>query len=160
MKLAFLKRDIPKRAMLVVVALAAAAGVVTGREKPALELLQEKAAPPARADFPIDLTKLERVEAGLPEADPFAPRSFGAQAQPQAAPGRPEVPPLPFQYVGKVIENGKQEVYVMRGDELLAIERGQKIGSDYRVDRITGKSITFTYLPLKTRQTLDLPAVN
>jgi hypothetical protein len=161
MKLAFLQRDIPKRALLVVVALAAVAGVVTGREKPAPEVVQERIAPAPKADFSIDLAKLERIEAGLPAGDPFAPRSFGAQESPQAAaPARPEVPPLPFQYVGKVIEDGKQEVYVLRGDELLAIARGQKIGNDYRVDKITGKSITFTYLPLKTRQTLDLPAAN
>ena len=162
MNLAFLNRDIPKRAMLVVVALAAVAGVVTGREKPAIELSEEKVqrqVPPVA--LAIDLAKLERAETGLPLADPFAPRSFGTEARPRAAaPDKPAVPPLPFQYVGKVIEDGKQEVYVMRDGELLAIASGQKIGNEYRVDRVTGKSITFTYLPLKTRQTLDLPAPN
>ena len=37
MNLSFLKRDIPKRALLVVLTLAAVAGVVTGREKPAVQ---------------------------------------------------------------------------------------------------------------------------
>jgi hypothetical protein len=163
MNLSFLKRDIPKRALLVVVTLAAVAGVVTGREKPAIEVVEERAGRPIPAMADIDLAKLERPEAGLPQNDPFAQRSFGAAPKaPRAAAGdaRPALPPLPFQYIGKVIENGKQEVYVMRGDELLAIARGQKIGNEYRVDRITGTSITFTYLPSKTRQTLDLPAAN
>lgn len=162
MNLSFLKRDIPKRALLVVLTLAAVAGVVTGREKPAVQVIQEKSAPRAEALADIDLDKLVRAESSLPQNDPFAARSFGAapQAQAGAAPARPEVPPLPFQYIGRVTENGKQEVYVMRGDEVITLERGQKIGNEYRVDKITGKSITFTYLPLKTRQTLDLPAVN
>jgi hypothetical protein len=162
MNLSFLKRDIPKRALLVVVTLAAVAGVVTGREKPAIEVVQERITPKTGVVADIDLDKLVRAESSLPQKDPFAQRSFGAARQPQAgaAPGKPELPPLPFQYIGRVTENGKQEVYVMRGDEVLTLERGQKIGNEYRVDKITGKSITFTYLPLKTRQTLDLPAVN
>ena len=43
----------------------------------------------------------------------------------------------------------------MRGDELLTIAAGQKIG-DYRVEQIADAGISFTYLPLKTKQTLDL----
>jgi hypothetical protein len=162
MNLSFLKRDIPKRALLVVVTLAAVASVVTGREKPAVEIVQERTGrPPVQSLADIDLDKLARAEGSLPQADPFAQRSFGAQPkQAAAAESRPAVPPLPFQYIGKVIENGRQEVYVMRGDEVLTLARGQKIGNEYRVDKITGTSITFTYLPLKTRQTLDLPAVN
>lgn len=163
MNLSFLKRDIPKRALLVVVTLAAVAGVVTGREKPAIEVVEERIHKQIQPAMDIDLAKLERPEASLPQNDPFAARSFGAAQKPQAAgaaPSKPDVPPLPFQYIGKVIENGKQEVYVMRGDEVLTLASGQKIGNEYRVDKITGKSITFTYLPLKTRQTLDLPAPN
>lgn len=161
MRLWFPKRDIPKRALVVVVTLAAVAGVVTGRERPALEVIEERSAPRIERDAPIDLSKLARGAAGLPQSDPFAPRDFGpAPARAAAAAPRPEVPPLPFAYVGKVIEDGKQEVYVMRGDELITVARGQKIGNEYRVERITPTGITFTYLPLKTRQTLDLPAAN
>ena len=43
----------------------------------------------------------------------------------------------------------------MRGEELLSIAPGQKLG-DYRVDRIGEAAISFTYLPLKTKQTLVL----
>jgi hypothetical protein len=162
MNFAFLKRDIPKRALVVVVVLAAVAGVVTGREKPGIDIVEDKVGRRIEPTLHIDLAKLERAEAALPTTDPFAPRAFGAQARPPraAAPEKPALPPLPFQYVGKVIEDGKQEVYVMRGEELLALAHGQKIGNEYRVERITGKSITFTYLPLKTTQTLDLPAPN
>jgi hypothetical protein len=43
----------------------------------------------------------------------------------------------------------------MQGDELISIAAGPKLG-EYRVDRISEASIAFTYLPLRTQQTLDL----
>jgi hypothetical protein len=160
MRIPFLKRDFPKRAAAVIVALAAVAGVVAGREKPAIELVEAKVsriAPVAEAE--IDLGKLSRVEASLPQVDPFARRSFAPAAQPSvaAAPAAPTAPPLPFRYFGKLTEKGKTEVYVMRGQDLISIAAGQRIDGEYRVDRITESTISFTYLPLKTNQTMDLP---
>jgi hypothetical protein len=64
-------------------------------------------------------------------------------------------PALPFQYFGRLTENGKTEVFVMRGEELIALAAGQTIG-DYRVEQVAEASISFTYLPLKMKQTLDL----
>ena len=43
----------------------------------------------------------------------------------------------------------------MRGDELLTVAAGQNIG-EYRVDQVNEASIAFTYLPLKTKQTMEL----
>jgi len=161
--LSFLKGDLPKkRAAVTVAALILVVGVVAGREKPALELVRERAPQAAAAaDDGIDLDKLRRGEASLPQNDPFA-RMKGAEKQAATAPqspAKPVAPPLPFQYFGRLTENGKTEVFVMRGEELLSIAAGQKVG-DYRVDKVTDASISFTYLPLKMKQTLDLPAVN
>jgi hypothetical protein len=135
-----------------------AAGVVAGRERPALELFPERTAQaPAPAADGIDLERLRRGESGAPHVDPFAKRDFGPKAPkpPVARPAKPEAPPLPFQYFGRVTENGKTEVFVLRGDELLAIEPGQTLG-EYRVEAVGETSIAFTYLPLKTRHTLEL----
>jgi hypothetical protein len=146
-----------KNAAIVAAAVTVVAGVVAGRERPTVELIQEK--PRAAAvDDGIDLAKLQRPEATVPQNDPFA-RNFGQPkpAQVSSAPvvEKPVAPPLPFQYFGRLTENGKTEVFVMRGEELLAISPGQKIG-DYRVDQVAEAGISFTYLPLKTKQTLDL----
>jgi hypothetical protein len=164
--LSFLKGEFPKkRAAVTIAAVILVVGVVAGREKPALELVQERAPRAAvAADDGIDLDKLRRGEASLPQNDPFSRKNFGGQnpVAPVAVPNvpaKPVAPPLPFQYFGKLIENGKTEVFVMRGEELLSIAAGQKVG-DYRVDQLTDSSISFTYLPLKMKQTLDLPAVN
>jgi hypothetical protein len=44
---------------------------------------------------------------------------------------------------------------VTRGEELIAVAAGQRIG-DYKVEQVADTSISFTYLPMKMRQTLDL----
>jgi hypothetical protein len=136
-------------------------GVVAGRERPALELIQERAPQVAAAsDDGIDLAKLQRGEASLPHIDPFASMKGMEKAAPAAqAPAKPTAPPLPFQYFGRLTEKGKTEVFVLRGEELLTVSAGQKIG-DYRVDNVSDSRIAFTYLPLKMKQTLDFPTVN
>ena len=168
MKLAFfergiLKRNVPKRpAIAIAVTLVAAASLVIGRERPALEVVESSPArtPNTAAALEIDLDKLRRVaEADAPKGDPFAPRSFAPKPRAQrgaAAASAPKgAPPLPFTYIGWVSQDGKTDVYVQRGEELISIAAGQKIEPDYRVDSITDSSIAFTYLPMKTRQVLE-----
>ena len=142
-----------KNAAIIAAAVTVVAGVVAGREKPAIEIVQEKARPVA--DDGIDLGKLRRPESSLPQNDPFSRGLPEARPQVAAVAEKPVAPPLPFRYFGRLTENGKTEVFVMQGDELLTIAAGQQIG-DYRVEQIAAASISFTYLPMKTRQTLDL----
>jgi hypothetical protein len=151
-----LKSAIGRRAVLTVTILGLVASVVAGRERP-VQVVE----PAARIDTrirpsaeEIDLSNLERAENPAPAADPFASRSF---AGPQAAakPAKPAAPELPFRYVGKIIENGRLSVFLSRGEESLSVKAGQTIG-EYRVESVTESEITFTYLPLKTRQTLPL----
>ena len=142
------------RIAFAVLILALLAGVVVGREKPT-ELIIEK----ARTEGPdFDVSRLERPEAAAPAGDPFARRSFGAPpaAQQASAPARPEAPELPFRYMGKVIEDGKLEILLLRGDEHFSVTAGQKIGDEYRLDKVTTSSLTFTYLPMKKKQTLEI----
>jgi hypothetical protein len=154
LNLLFLK----KRSVITVTALALAAGLVAGRERPTLDLIQERA-PSARvvqADD-IDLSRLQRGEATTPQTDLFARRDFAPQKQQQAkaVAEKPVAPPLPFKYFGRLTEKGKTDVYVMRGEDLLAVAPGETLG-EYRVDAVSDASISFTYLPLKTKQTLGL----
>ena len=148
-----------KRERIVVIAGAVllVAGVVAGRERPTLELIETRApsAATVAADDGIDLAKLERNVGSLPQRDPF--KTIQVQAAASAAPvaAKPVAPPLPFRYFGRLTENGKEDVFVMRGDELLSIQAGKTYG-EYRVDQVAEARITFTYLPLKTKQTLDL----
>jgi hypothetical protein len=149
-----------KRVAAILGAVTLVVGVVAGRERPALELIHERAPQVAAAgDDGIDLAKLQRGEASLPQVDLFQPKGFAPAKPALQAAAKPSAPPLPFQFFGRLTEKGKTEVFVMRGGELLSIAPGQKLG-DYRVDQVTESRIQFTYLPLKTKQSLDLPAVN
>lgn len=144
-----------KNAAIVAAAVTVVAGVVAGRERPSAELVLERAKP--AQDDGIDLARLQRSEAAVPQSDPFA-RNFGPSKPAQAvaaAAEKPAAPPLPFRYFGRLTENGKTEVFVMRGEDLLTLAPGQTIG-EYRVDQIADASIRFTYLPMKMQQTLDL----
>jgi hypothetical protein len=167
MKIALPKAQLPRRVLAVTALLVAVATVVAGRERPAIELPARAALQPARAAAgampDIDLAKLERREAAAPQNDPFAARSFAPPPAPRAraaadsAPSAPpSAPPLPFVYAGKVIAEGETELFVMRGDELIAVAVGQRIDGEYRVDAVSDSSIRFTYLPLNAQQSLEL----
>jgi hypothetical protein len=170
-----------KRVLIPVIGLALIASVVVGRERPSgavsepaarIDTRLQSSRAPAQ-DLDLDLSKLDRGadEAKTdspPAVDPFARRTFApAQDAPQAGatPASPtEAPPLPFTYLGKAIEDGKLEVFLSRGEKSYSVKaglkRGQQIDDEYRVDKVTQGSVTFTYLPLNTTQTLDIPAVN
>jgi hypothetical protein len=100
-------------------------------------------------------------------ADPFATATLSPPPPPQqrAAAARlpaavPAMPPLPFRYVGRLLDKGKREVLLMRGEHLFSIAAGDKIGDEYLVDHVGDSSIRFTYLPLKMKQNMQLPGVN
>ncbi len=145
-----------RRIAIAVGAAVLVAGVVAGRERPTIDLVENRVAVVQAADDGINLEKLRRNEATLPLNDPFAARNFAPRQEPRPVQeAKPTAPPVPFKYFGRLTEGGKTETFVMQGDDLISIAAGQKIG-EYRVDQISEASIAFTYLPLKTKQTLNL----
>ena len=139
---------------------ALASVVATGREQPSA--IVEPAAPRVDTrlqaqDGDIDLGKLEERQDEGAKVDAFAPRNFAPVIPPQAAaaPAKREAPPLPFKYLGKMVEDGKLSVFLTNGDESITVHAGERVG-DYRVDKITEAEVRFTYLPLKTKQSLPL----
>jgi type IV pilus biogenesis protein PilP len=164
---ALLSRGVPPRAVLPVLALALIASVVIGREKPAEMVAavdvqperSERAANVARQELAIDLDRLQQREMQNMKTDPFAPLPVeqAAAVTSQPAPA-PQAPALPFVYVGKMVDGEKTAVFVSKGDENYSLTPGQTIAGDYRVEKITDASVTFTYLPMKKRQTLNFTA--
>jgi len=152
-------KPIVRKTLIVLAAAGLVASVVAGRERPAAEIVE----PAARIDTRIragedlDLSKLERPADEGARADLFANRSFD-EGNATAKAGKAEKsgpPPLPFAYLGKLIEDGKLAVFLSRGGESLSVAQGDTIG-EYRVDSVSETEITFTYLPLKTKQKLPL----
>ena len=150
-----------KKALAAVAVVGALASVVTGRENPAPAVVEpvQRVDTRLQVDADFDLTKLaERMSEGA-KVDAFAPRNFSPVIPPQgegkAAAARPEAPPLPFRYLGKMIEDGKTKIFLANGEESITATPGQRIG-DYRIDKITEAEVRITYLPLKQQQSLPL----
>jgi hypothetical protein len=169
-----LKRDIPVRATLAVLALALLATAVTGREEdpaaPGVEpgAARTEAAPSESALPDIDLDKLQRrmTEDKVPDLfalrDP-APHKKIARPPPnlsKAERAALSVPPLPFTYLGQVLDGGKLAVFLAQGNEHYSVQAGQKIGEQYRVERIRDDAVVLTYLPLGLQQVLTIPVSN
>lgn len=77
-----------------------------------------------------------------------------------APPPPPQAPPLPFTYMGKMIEDGKVTVFLVRGDRNVIVRAGDTIEGVYRVDSIDDRFVQFTYLPLNQTQQLAFGAAS
>jgi hypothetical protein len=116
----------------------------------------------------LHLEKLQSRDLGTPSRDPFAVRKPRADKPklPATAPVRivaapppaPAAPPLPFTYLGKLVEGDDVAVFLSRGDRNLIVRQGETIDSMYRVELIAESAITLTYLPLNQRQTIVIGA--
>lgn len=161
-----LTRKVSPRAALAVAALALLASVVSGREKrdlapdpaPAARVAAAAAAPAPTVDF--DPEKLARPRSQEPIADLFAPPPSAAPAAQAVAEAPPSAPPLPFRYIAKIIDGDRTAVFLMNGEDHYNVQPGQVIDKTYKVERVTETAVTFTYLPLGTRQVLPVPALN
>ncbi len=172
----FLSRDVPPGAALTVVALALLATLVTGREEapgvatpakePARLATPAKVEPaPGTAADDLDLERLKRArkEGTVPELFaaqswvPTAPPAAPALQSKPAAPPAPAAPPLPFQYLGRMVDGDKTVIFLARNQEPLSVTVGHTIENTYKVENVSDSAITFIYLPLGTQQTLALP---
>jgi hypothetical protein len=120
---------------------------------------------PAQSAPELDVRELKRERNPAEVTDLFAPRKprvavvpapANSEPAPQAPP--PSAPPLPFIYLGKLVDGDKLEIFVARGEDHYSVEKGKTIDSRYRVEKVTASAVTFIYLPLGTRQTLPIPA--
>jgi hypothetical protein len=72
----------------------------------------------------------------------------------------PTAPPLPFTYVGKLIQDGKLAVFIgMQGRDML-IKKDETIAQTYHVDDISATEVKMTYIPLQIQQILKLESLN
>lgn len=91
--------------------------------------------------------------------DPFRNKSWVVAPQP-LPPAKSTAPPLPFQYLGKVIEDGGIRVFLNHQGQNLIVSAGDVINGLYTVVGIAGSQMTFLYQPLKEKQALSIGADN
>jgi hypothetical protein len=72
----------------------------------------------------------------------------------------PLAPPVPFRYLGKIVDGERTAVFLVRNDEHFLAVPGATLAGQYRVEDITSTAITLVYLPLGTRQSVPIPERN
>jgi hypothetical protein len=103
--------------------------------------------------LPIVLTALLLLSLGDPAlaCEPRLQRIAQVKLSPPPAP-----PPLPFRYIGRVVQDGRVEVLLLRGAQHFSVAAGGALGSQYRVEKIGESEILILYLPLNVQQVLPL----
>jgi hypothetical protein len=159
------RRDIPAGAAIAITALVMVANAVTGDEKPrgdttaAAESTKEAPRPGTAED--LDIERLKRPRQETPPPDLFAPRppvKPVAVAAAPTAPPTPTAPPLPFKYLGRLVDDGKVMVFLEGSQRSIAASAGETLDGTYLLESIGDSVVQFVYLPLGTRQTLAIPA--
>ena len=105
----------------------------------------------------LDLERLERRKFSSQAGAIFGSQSWVPPPPPPPVfekPRAPSPPPLQFKYLGKVIEGEETRVFLTLADRNYIVKPGERINNQYRIDEVNDQAITFTYLPLNTKQVL------
>ncbi|HZV98506.1 MAG TPA: hypothetical protein VFF74_05910 [Methylophilaceae bacterium] len=76
-------------------------------------------------------------------------------ARPVPAP-KPMAPPLPYSYMGRILDKGKVTVFLTRDEKPYVVQVGDVLDGQYRVDLIQPPVMELTYLPLAQKQRLNI----
>jgi hypothetical protein len=118
-----------------------------------------RAAPVAEPQLAmLDLKPLRRGDGPASIHDAFAVRSWLPPKPVRSGPPpKPEAPPLPFTYTGKLVEEGKPTlVFLTKQNDNYVVRAGDVLENTYRVEEVGPETMTLSYLPLNVRQTLSI----
>lgn len=117
---------------------------------------EKKAQGPAAEPAILKLEKLQREPAEDTATNLFAAKSWYVPPPPPKLlpPPPPSAPPLPFAYMGKLIDDGQMTVFLTKQDRNYVVKTGDTIDGTYKVEEVSARMMTLTYLPLKIKQTL------
>lgn len=155
--------------LLVALGLTLLAAAWVGREKAeVVEPVQaERPAAARQASVPADqgagvrgiglkMSSLLRTPRDQAASDLFAARSWYVPPPPPKPlpPPPPSAPPLPFSFMGKMMDEGKLTVYLSAQERNYVVRTGDTIDGTYKVEEVGARMLTLTYLPLNIKQTL------
>jgi hypothetical protein len=75
---------------------------------------------------------------------------------PYVPPPPPQAPALPFSYMGSWQEDSTTTYYLTRGSLPVSVRAGQILDGAWQLEPVTGKTLNFTYLPLKQVRSLRM----
>lgn len=113
------------------------------------------------ADDDIPTIVITRAGVETPQNDPFLSRVPPPPAPALPPPPPPlSAPPLPFVYLGKMVEDGATVVFLGKQDNNYSVRAGDTLDKLYRLEKIDDQAITLVYLPLDQQQTLFIGSNN
>lgn len=69
---------------------------------------------------------------------------------------KPVAPPLPYVYLGQLLQDGKQTVFMKLGDEPLALISGDVTDDGWRLEQIETRALLFTHLATGDQRRLEI----
>lgn len=116
------------------------------------------AIPPASANEAPLRTERFAIPAGS-QGNLFPVRGWLPPPPVAQAVAAPKAPPLPFKYLGKVLEDGGVVAFVSEGTRTHLLRKGDAL-PPYRVENVTPQEATLVYLPLNETQRLNFGSAN
>jgi hypothetical protein len=91
---------------------------------------------------------------------PLKPVAMAAKKVKPGPPPAPEAPPLPFRFLGRLVEDGKVAYFLQLNERNLVMRVGDTVDQTYTLEGINHGTLSFMYLPLHLKQSLDVGEVN
>lgn len=118
----------------------------------------------------LDLQRLQATRAQQPTAELFGVKSWYVPPPPPPPPApapvalpvpvNPTAPPLPFTFMGRMTEEDRVSVFLIKGERAYIAAEGDVIDGMYRMEKIQARQVTLRYLPLDMEQILALKDPN
>jgi hypothetical protein len=89
-------------------------------------------------------------------APPMEPATHLPRTPSTVNPPKPQAPPVPFSFLGKITEDGETKVVLYRGGRTLTVRHAGPLDDQYQVDEIHDDRLVLRYLPLGVQQVLGL----
>ncbi|MBC8995358.1 hypothetical protein IAI51_02305 [Pseudomonas sp. N40(2020)] len=68
----------------------------------------------------------------------------------------PSLPPVPFQFVGKLHDRSDLQVFLQSGEKIYVVRNGDVIDDTWKITGISELELSLVYLPLHLSQTLSV----
>lgn len=68
----------------------------------------------------------------------------------------PTLPPVPFQFVGKLHDRSDLQVFLQNGEKIYVVRNGDVIDDTWKITGISDLELSLVYLPLHLSQTLSV----
>lgn len=131
------------------------AGVTGSEIVGAVAQRQRKPAAEPQAQGAREDSRLRPMRGDLFPAQTWRPPPPPPPKQAPLPPPPPVAPPLPFQYLGRWKEDGRDVIFLAQGNRVLKAQVGDAL-SGWHLDQATDDALTFTWTLLNLQQTLRI----